>query len=504
MTSAPELIVALDCGTSAAKAVAWGDDGVAQGEGRAEIATDAPAPGFAEQEPEDWWHASCQAIAACVETVGSSHVAALAITFQRETFALLDAAGAPVRPAILWHDGRATEELAELQTRLDPAAYHRATGKQLDITAAVAKLAWLSRHEPVALARASQWVDVPAYLASRLTGRAATVACGVDTTGLVALASRSWRDAAVPEHLVLPDILPRPGVVGRLNAAAATACGLSVGTPVVVAGGDGHCFSVGARAAGGDRAAATLTLGTSAVLGIAAARPLLDDAFRTLLACGDDGYLLESVIQCGSATVSWFDDVFAASSGRSTAVWDRACAEVPAGSRGLLVLPHWRGQRVPHNDPLARGVVVGWTDAHDEAAFRRAILEGIALEVAQLLAVIRSVGAPPVSSLVVGGGGARADLWCQILADVLRVSVCRPSTVESASLGAAICARAALSHIPLRDAMATVQLAADRFDPGPDATVYARLKPVFADLYAACREANHALAEIISGECDAH
>jgi xylulokinase len=160
------------------------------------------------------------------------------------------------------------------------------------------------------------------------------------------------------------------------------------------------------------------------------------------------------------------------------------------------VLPHWRGQRVPHNDPQARGVVVGWTDAHDEAAFRRAILEGIALEVAQLLAVIEGVRGLRAPALVVGGGGAQADLWCQILADVLRLPTLRPSTVEAGSLGAAICARAALAGEPLAETMARVRPVVDRFEPGVAAAVYDRLKPVFAGLYAANRDACHVLDTI--------
>jgi xylulokinase len=494
LAASADLIIGLDCGTSSAKAVAWAGDGTPVAEGRAAIATEQPAPGFAEQAPEDWYRASVQAIAECVRSAGQA--AAVAITFQRETFALLDAAGSPVRPAILWHDGRATAELAELREELDPAAYQRETGKQLDITSAAAKLRWLQRHEPESLVRARYWVDVPAFLAARLTGSRTTVACGVDTTGLVSLATRGWRGHAAPESLALPTILPTPGVVGHLTGEAAADCGLRAGTPVIVAGGDGHCFSIGARAAAGAPTAATLTLGTSAVLGLAEHRPLLADAFRTLLSCRDGEYLLESVIQCGSATVSWFDDVFAPGSGHSPADWDRLCAAVPAGSRGLLVLPHWRGQRVPHNDPLARGVVVGWTDAHDEAAFRRAILEGIALEIAQLLGVIEQIREVPVSSLVVGGGGARADLWCQILADALRLPVRRPGTVEAASLGAAICARAIGSGQDLPQAMAKIRPVVDEFGPGPEAAVYDRLKPICAGLYAANREANHALAAL--------
>jgi xylulokinase len=348
--------------------------------------------------------------------------------------------------------------------------------------------------------------DVPAYLALRLSGRLATPWSGIDTAGLVDLQRRDWAhpvlEAAGLEPRRLPELVPPATRVGRVTAPASRQTGVPVGTPVVAAGGDGHCFALGAATC--HPRAATFTIGTSAVLGLNVERPVLSGACRTLLACSPDQYLLEGVIQCGSATVAWLEDVFAASPGGRTRGREPRgngpdpAAAVPPGAEGLLVLPHWRGARAPHNDALARGVAVGWTDRHTLAHFRRAILEGVALEMAALLERAAAESATAPEALVLGGGGAANDTWCGIIADVTGLPCLRPDTVELTSLGAALCALAwAQGNASPLGAAGGMTLPARTFLPAPARQkVYADLRPVFARLYPATRGLSHALASL--------
>ncbi len=463
------LTIGLDCSTTSAKAVAWTQHGQPVAEGRAELQCSSPQAGHAEQDAQQWVEASFAAIRECVDHCPPDAVRGVGITCQRETFVLLDAEGQPVRPAILWYDARATAELAALQAALGQTPYHARTGKQLDITSAAAKLQWLGGHEPESMRRAAAFADVLAFLSVAFTGNPRTPVCGVDTTGLVSLRAPQWIDSHVAGAGLaveqLPALVAPCAVLGGLTPRAASRCGLPPGTPIVAGGGDGHCFSLGAELCVPD--AATLTLGTSAVLGLHVDKPLIGDAFRTLISCLPGKYLLESVIQCGSATVSWLDRAFAGCTDTPAAL-DAACANVPPGSDGLLVLPYWRGVRVPHNDPLARGVTAGWTDRHTAAHFRRAVMEGIAFEFAQLLDMVGTSADRAVPALVVGGGGGRSNVWCQILADVLGIPVVRPETVELSALGAALCAMAAAGHTddPLSVAD-SADLQASRFEPEP-------------------------------------
>jgi xylulokinase len=425
-------------------------------------------------------------------------VSALGITWQRESFVLLDGQDRPLRPAVLWYDSRAAAEVAELQTAIGAESYHRRTGKQLDITSAAAKLLWLKRHESDSIARACRFADVGAYLAHRFTGRWATAAAGADTTGLIALHDHQWLPEylgyADASHLLFPDLLASTTVCGESRAS-----GLPAGLPVVLAGGDGHCVAAGAAAAtGAGSTAATISLGTSAVLGVSADTPVLGSGFRTLIGCVPGTYVLESVVQCGSATLNWFDTTFAGLlCDRSPADWDATCAEVPPGSHGLLVLPHWRGARVPHNDPRATGLVLGWNDRVTPATFRRAIMEGIALEFAELLDSVAGAAGVSCDTVAVGGGGSRADVWCGILADAFGVPVRRPRSVELSSLGASWCARRAVAiedEPPLSSCWNSSS--GDEFTPDRDrVALYAGLREIHRTLYAATARASHALAE---------
>jgi xylulokinase len=499
-----DLVIGLDCSTTAATAVVWAQDGTPCAQAQACVRTSVPALGLAEQDPAEWWSASVRALRECSAAVGAERIRALGLTWQRETFALLDSAGVPVRPAILWYDARATEQVGRLAEAMDPTEHLRRTGKQLDITSALPKLLWLHERESTSVAGAHAFADVGGYLSQCLTGRLRTARAGVDTTGLVDLRQGTW----LREHLSrvgagslqLPELVASVEVAGELATAAAGATGLARGLPVVLAGGDGHCFALGAAAAAGGAQVATLTLGTSAVLGLDLSRPVTGDAFRTLISCQPGRFLLESVIQCGGATLAWHDDVFAnqGSSPRSPSEWNAECSRVPPGSLGLIVLPHWRGQRVPANDPLARGLAIGWHDGHTAAAFRRAIMEGIAIELRQLLALMSQTTGAEACRLVAGGGGARADLWCQILADVLAIPVIRPATVELTALGAALCARAAVEFGgDLAAARRGVRLDSSRFAPVPAATaVYTELATVQAELYARNKDLCHRLAAI--------
>ena len=183
-------VIGIDSSTTATKAVVWDRDGRAVAEGRSEFALALPRPGWHEQDPEDWWSSCVRAVTRALESADGAEIEALCVTHQRETFACVDEQGRPVRPAIVWMDVRATDQVAALGSE----EIHRLTGKPPDTTPALYKLLWLREHEPETLERARWVVDVHAFVVHRLTGVWRTTTACADPLGLIDMHRGDWSD----------------------------------------------------------------------------------------------------------------------------------------------------------------------------------------------------------------------------------------------------------------------------------------------------------------------
>jgi xylulokinase len=197
------LLVGLDSGTQSSKACIFDYVGTVLGSGSAKNEVlHGPKAGFAEQQSSDWWNGTAQALKQASSTIDAGDVQAVGIAFQRETFVLLDAAKKPLRPAILWLDTRAGEQVQQMEASIGAARYHSITGKTLDITSVVARLMWLREHEPSVMKEVEQLWDVGASLSYSLTGEATTCVAGVDTTGLIDIQTRDWSDEVSHAELI--------------------------------------------------------------------------------------------------------------------------------------------------------------------------------------------------------------------------------------------------------------------------------------------------------------
>lgn len=475
------VVVAVDCSTTAAKAVV-AEPGRVLATAARPVPTATPHPAWHEQDPADWWAATRGAIAEAVAASGRGRdVAAVCLTHQRETFVVADADGTPRRPAVLWLDGRAHAEIAALGS----PAVHALSGKPPDTTPALYKLAWLARHEPEALRGAARVGDVHAVLAHRLTGRWATSTQSADTLGLFDLRRLDWApellDLAGVRADQLPDLVPAGEPIGPLLPDVAAELGLPAGVPLVAGIGDGQAagMALGATVPG----VAYLNLGTSMVMGVASDAYVTDAAFRTLAGVPTGTYTLETVLNAAAYLASWVRERFGGG-----ADLEAAAAEVPPGAEGLLVLPYWNAAQTPYWDPLARGAVVGWHGRHTPAHLYRAVLEGVAFELALHVEHLERATGRRVAQLRAVGGGARSPLWVRIVADVVQrpVRVCSAGEVSAA--GAARIAHAYLG------ADAPADPPGHDVDPDPAAPyppvaavhrrLYPALREVFADLVA--------------------
>ena len=492
------LFVGLDCSTHGVKAIAWSARGEPVAQAAAPFPLDNPQPGFWEQDPQHWLEASLHVLARLASEAGP-RIASIAITHQRETFVGVDASCAPVRPAIVWMDERARQDVDELSVSVGAEAFHSITGKPLNLTPSVSKIHWIRRVEPDAFHRADRWLDVQAWLVRHLTGEDATSVGSADPMGLVNLSRGQWDDVLLEAVGILPRQLPRlvpsGSVVGNLATHQALATGLPPGLPVVATAGDGQVAALGAGVR--DLRTAYMNLGTAIVAGVVSGELLVDRAFRTMSGAEPKTFLLESDLKGGTFTVDWLVERLLGSSKSVAELEAHACA-IPAGAGGMVLVPYLATVMDPYWDDDASGVLLGLRGDHGPAHVFRAILEGIAFEERLHLEEIERAAGETIEKVHVLGGGASSGLWCQILADVLDRPVVRTRHPEATSLGAAMLGAVAIGS--LGSAAQAVQAMGGTgavFEPGEDRARYARLyAEVFVGLYPAVRGAMSKLARI--------
>jgi xylulokinase len=487
-----DLVVGLDSSTTATKAIAWDRDGALVAEGRAPVALANPRPAWFEQDPADWWSAAATALGQLTRQVDAARIAGLAIANQRETFGIFSEAGEPLRPGMVWLDGRSRPQMLRFAESFGAERIRRISGKPVDTTPCLYRVLWLAEQEPELLARADRVAEVNGFLCHRLTGRWATSIAAADPTGMLDMERLAWSTEILAATGVPPakmlDLVPPGGPIGEVTQSAAAATGLLPGTPVFAGGGDGQCAGTGVGVL--EPGLAYINLGTAVVSGTYARGYAHDAAFRTEVAVADGGYIYETCQKAGTFLVDWITrelyGVAPADRAAALAALETEAASVPIGADGLLMVPYWEGCMTPHWDAAARGVIAGFSGSTKRGHIYRALLEGIALEQAE--AAVRAAAATGITirDYAAIGGGAASALWAQILADATGCPVRRSAAIEASSLGAAMAAArgagwfAGFAEAAAAMAGPTVR----RFDPDPARVrTYEELRQIHADLW---------------------
>lgn len=487
------LVLTVDCSTTAVKAVIFDAAGRTVSLVREPLALLSPQPGWHEQDAESWWRAARAAMTRAVAEVDDPGlIGAVCLTHQRESFVCLDEDDAPIRPAILWLDGRAARQIRELGS----TSIHATSGKPADITPSIYKLAWLKENEPQTLRRARRVGDVSAFLTLRLTGRWASSVASLDSLGLFELAHHGWApellDLAGVERGQLPDLVDAGELVAPLLSSVTEELGLPAETPLIAGIGDGQAAGIGAAAVA--PGVAYLNLGTAIVLGVQAQGYHWGPEFRTLASCLPDEFTLETWISSGTHLTNWFRGNFGdpALAGAPDPALDEAAGRLPPGSDGLITVPYWNAAQAPHWDPDARGLVVGWHAGHGRPHVYRSLIEGIAYELRLQLEGLEKATDTQISTLRGMGGGTRSPLLTQIVADVTQrpLEICLEE--EISALGVGVMAQAWLhggSH-HTRDLAARTARIARRVDPDPSR------RHIYEDLFAFQRELYPRVADL--------
>jgi xylulokinase len=441
-------LLGIDVGTGGTRALVIDEQGHIVASATSEhVPFASPKTGWAEQDPRDWWRATGEAVrAAIAKARGADSIAAVGFSGQMHGSSMLDASGEVVRPALLWCDQRTDAECREITERIGAARLIELTLNPALTGFTLPKLLWVRTHEP------DKWKTVRSvllpkdYVRYRLTGDKATDVADASGTLLFDVANRVWSGTMLDEMEIDATLMPRayesPDITGQVSRAGAEATGLKPGTPVVAGGGDQSAGAVGmgiVRPGG-----VSATIGTSGVVFAATDRPALDPGGRVHTFCHavPGRWHVMGVTQGAGLSLRWIRDQFGAGAEDGRDPYDRMtedAAKAPAGADGVLWLPYLMGERTPHLDPHARAALVGLAASHTRGHVIRAVLEGVAFSLKDSFTIFNEMKVP-LSSVRLGGGGARSPLWRQIQTDVYDYPAEIVEAEEGAAYGAALLA----------------------------------------------------------------
>ena len=436
-------ILAIDLGTSSVKAVVINESGQLLGSGTQEYPIHSPQPGWAEQAPQDWWNATGQAVQQATN-LAEVPIKAIGLSGQMHGTVLVDAASQPVGPAIIWADQRSIREVEMITAQLGPDRLARIAGTAPATGFMGSTLLWLKQHDPARLDRAKACLLPKDYLRLRLTNNLAAEPSDASSTALFDVHQRCWSREIVetlglPEYL-LPPLLDSAEVAGTLTKTAAEALHLPVGLPVVAGCADQVAQAVGNGLLNPGNG--SVTVGSGGQLFVPLDSPIPDDQLRLHLFCHapvNRWYLLGAMLTAG-LSFRWFRDLVGLA--KTADAYQQLSAQArdcQPGADGLIFLPYLAGERSPLMDPRARGCFIGLTLQHGQGHLARAIMEGVAFALRQILETMLELGAP-LNQLLAAGNGLSSRIWRQIVADVFARPLYRLTDPERSGAGAAMIA----------------------------------------------------------------
>lgn len=483
-------VIGIDGGTESLRAHVFDLEGRSRGVGKGAYPTVFPEPGQAEQAPEDWWQAAGVAVRAAMAAAGleAAQISAICADTTSCTVVALDAAGAPLRPALLWMDVRAHREADEVAGCGDPALRLNGAGAgPVSPEWMIPKALWIARHQPEIWARAARVGEYQDYLNFRLTGRWCASRNNVTMRWHYQTEHGGW-PASLLARLGLGDLQQKwpaeivaPGApIGGLTEAAARHLGLAPGTLVVQGGADAFIGMIGLGVT--EPGEMALITGSSHLhLGVAARSVNAPGVWGTYMDCVYPGRpIIEGGQTSTGSVIAWFKRHFAEH--LSFDALNAAAEALPPGAEGLLACDHFQGNRTPHTDALARGAITGLTLKHTPAHIYRALIEAVCFGTRQ---IVEAFGAAfDARRIVIAGGTTRAPFWLQVHADTLGLPLQVTEEPEACALGSAILAATGAGHFASIEAGCAAMVRVSHTIT-PDPARHAAYQPIYARYLAA-------------------
>jgi xylulokinase len=483
----------MDVGTGGTRAVVVDGAGKLKGAASCEHAPfRAERPGWAEQDPEDWWHAAQEAVRGALAATPEPRepVAAIALTGQMHGAVMLDENGAVLRPSLIWCDTRTQPECDWLTQKIGYEKLIELTCNPALPNFTLTKLLWVKTHQPEIFAKIRHVMCPKDYVRYRLTGEFAIDVQEASGTLLLDVAHRRWSrevaEATGIEMSWLPKVYESPEICARISEKAAGLTGLKAGTPVAAGAGDQGAGAVGMGIL--QPGSVSATIGTSGVVFAATAEPTKDPKGRMHTFCHavPGRWHVMGVTQSAGLSLHWLRGTFFA--GQSYDALSEGAMTVPVGSEGLEWAPYLLGERTPHLDPEVRAAFVGVSVQHTGAHFVRAVLEGVAYSLQDTFTLFRDLGIP-VAAIRLGGGGARGTLWRKIQAGIYGQAVEVLTAEEGGAFGCALMAGVGAGHWKnLDEACGQAIEVAQRIEPdAADVTEYKAGYAKWRKVYPALR-----------------
>ena len=437
------MFLGIDIGTSSVKAVLTDADESIVAQTSSPLFVSRPAAGFAEQDPDAWWQATVKAVSALPKAHRAA-VKAVGLSGQMHGATLLDDQDRPLRPAILWNDGRSARECSDLEER-EPRS-RTITGNRVMPGFTAPKLLWVARHEPE-LFRRSACVLLPKdFVRLKLTGEKITDMSDASGTSWLDVGRRQWSDQMLAAtdltRAQMPKLVEGTAPAGMIRASAADMLGIS---RVLVAGGGGDNAASAVGMGVVTPGQAFLSLGTSGVLFVVTDkfRPNAERAAHAFCHSLPGRWHQMAVLLSAASALDWVAKL----TGQADLLRLTAAAEAQGIRRNSpIFLPYLSGERTPHNDPNARGVIFGISPDTSPTDLVGAVLEGVALAFADGLDALIQTG-DAIGEINVTGGGTRIAYWGRLLSAALnRPLTYRLGNEVGAALGAARLARLALTN----------------------------------------------------------
>jgi xylulokinase len=497
------LLLGIDIGTTGTRALLIDEAGRVVGSAVAEYPLYTPHPQWAEQDPIDWWKATCEATRTALARAGvhGSEVGGVGLSGQMHGVVLLDESDKVLRPSIIWADQRSQAQCDWITEQVGADQLIELTCNPALTGFSAPKLLWIRDNEPEIYEKGRKFLLPKDYIRLKLTGEYASEVSDASGTTLFNVRQRDWSPEVLSalgvDRDLLPDVYESPVVSGKVNAAAAEATGLAEGTPVVGGAGDQAAGAVGNGVV--STGILSSTIGTSGVLFAFTDEPVLDPKGRMQSFCHavPGKWHVMGVTQGAGLSLRWFRDNFAGSEmlvSNLTGVdpyvlLGMEAEQASVGSEGLLFLPYLMGERAPHLDPDAKGVFFGLTARHTRLEMVRSVFEGVAYSLRDSMEIIRQEMSIPVEQVRASGGGGRSALWRQIQADVFNTEMVTINVAEGPAYGVALLAGVGTGNWSSVEEACTQSIHVEQSTPpiAENVAIYERFYPIYCGLYPALK-----------------
>lgn len=485
------IYIGIDLGTSAVKLLAMDERGAIQSMVSKEYPLYFPKPGWSEQNPKDWYERTVEGLKELVADIHADEVAGIGVGGQMHGLVALDCRDQPVRPAILWNDGRSEKQTAWLNETVGKKRLTRYTANIAFAGFTAPKILWMRENEPELFQKTAKIMLPKDYITYRLSGVCSTDYSDASGMLLLDVRRKRWSKEMLEvcgiRRELLPALYESYEVTGTLKPETAAELGLKKGIKIVAGAGDNAAAAVGAGTVGEGRC--NISLGTSGTIFISGETFRADEnnALHSFNHADGNYHLMGCMLSAASCSKWWLESIL------KTEAYETEQKQIASlGENSVFFLPYLMGERSPHNDPGARAMFAGMTMDTGRADMTQAVMEGVVFGLRDSLEVAKKLGLSPERTNLCGGG-AKSLLWRKMTANILNMKVETAKTENGPGYGAAILAAVGCGEFPdVKTAARQLAGRMDTVEPDPVlAAKYEQKYRKFREFYPAVKELFH-------------